>query len=126
MEDMRALLRSSLGKSLRALSPLDRLAAAWPVACGRAMAAHGTLTSFEEARLTIVVSDAAWLRQMSSLRGTLLAELRRIASVDLREIHFEIAGAARPAADPRAAATPARPGPESTAKPPRTGKLEKA
>ena len=41
MEDLKALLRSTLAESLKALSEEDRLAAAWPVACGRALAAHG-------------------------------------------------------------------------------------
>lgn len=95
MEDMRSLLRGSLAKSLSALSPLDRLSAAWPVACGRAMAGRGSLASFAEGRLTIEVADAAWLVQMSAMRAQLLGELRRIASVDLREIHFEVHGQAR-------------------------------
>jgi hypothetical protein len=41
MERMRDVLRGSLGRSLRALPEEDRLAAAWPVACGSALAGHG-------------------------------------------------------------------------------------
>ena len=37
MEGMRGLLRGSLGRSLEAMQEVDRLAAAWPVACGSAM-----------------------------------------------------------------------------------------
>ena len=41
MQGMRDVLRGSLGRSLRELPDEDRLAAAWPVACGSALAGHG-------------------------------------------------------------------------------------
>ena len=43
MERMRDVLRGSLARSLRELSAEDRLAAAWPVACGPSLAAHAEL-----------------------------------------------------------------------------------
>ena len=103
MEGMRALLRGSLGKSLATLTPLDRLAAAWPVACGSALAARGELLALEEGRLTIRVADAAWLDQMRAMRQHLTGELARIAAVELREIHFE-GGNERPRAGARPSA----------------------
>ena len=103
MQGMRELLRGSLGKSLSGLTPVDRLAAAWPVACGRSMAEHGVVKEFAEGRVVIEVADAAWLLQMRAMSGQLLGELRRIAAVELREIHFEQAGKVRPG--------PLKPGP---------------
>ena len=90
MEDMRGVLRRSLGRSLHALSDLDRLAAAWPVACGRAMAGHGEITGFFEGTVAIAVSDAAWLSQMMSMRSQLQREMARIARVKVTAIHFEV------------------------------------
>ena len=95
MQGMRELLRSSLGKSLSALSPADKLSAAWPVACGRSMAEHGTVMEYADGCLTIEVGDRTWLQQMLAMRGQLTAELRRIASVELREIHFQMSGSSR-------------------------------
>lgn len=89
MEGMRTLLRGSLGKSLATLTPFDRLAAAWPVACGSALASRGELLAFEDGRLTVRVADATWLDQMRAMRQRLTGELARIAAVELREIHFE-------------------------------------
>lgn len=106
MEGMRALLRGSLGKSLSTLGQLDRLAAAWPVACGAAMAAHGEVLAFADGVLTIRVADAVWLDQMRAMRLRLTGELARIAAVPLREIHFE-------GANDRAS-TPARVAPETS------------
>jgi hypothetical protein len=90
MEGMRAMLRGTLGRSLAALGEVDRLAAAWPVACGRAMAEHGEIVAVFEGTVTVAVSDETWLRQMMSMRSQLQAELARIAKVKLTGIHFEM------------------------------------
>ncbi len=95
---MRDVLKKSLGRSLATMPELDRLAAAWPVACGKAMAARGAITAFAEGRVTVRVDDPAWLDQMRSMQGALQHELARIAEVPLTGIHFESGGAA-----PRAA-----------------------
>jgi hypothetical protein len=89
MEGMRDLLKGSLGRSLAALSEEDRLAAAWPVACGKIMAEHGVIVGYAEGVIRVEVSDAAWLRQLLSMRGQLAAEMARIAKVRVTEIHFE-------------------------------------
>ena len=89
LDGMWEMLRSSLGRSLQALKEEDRLAAAWPVACGKAMAEKGHVVGFEDGVVRIEVEDAAWLRQLMSLRGQLAAELARISGVRVSEIHFE-------------------------------------
>ena len=89
MEGMRDLLKCALGRSLAGLSEEDRLAAAWPVACGRMMAEHGTVVGYAEGVVRVEVSDAAWLRQLMSMRGQLAREMARIAAVKVTEIHFE-------------------------------------
>jgi len=90
MQGIRDVLRGSLAHSLRALSDADRLASAWPVACGSAMAAHGEVVAFEHGILSIQVSDNTWLSQMISMRTHLRNELARIAAVPVTEIHFEL------------------------------------
>ena len=87
---MRELLKGSLGRSLEGMSEEDRLAASWPVACGKAMAGHGTIASYTDGVVRVDVVDGAWLRQMMSMRGQLTGELARIAGVRVREIHFEV------------------------------------
>jgi len=90
MENMRSILRGTLGRSLQALSDEDRLAAAWPVACGRAMAEHGEIAGFFEGTVTVAVSDPAWLAQIMSMRSILQHELARVAKVKVTAIHFEM------------------------------------
>jgi hypothetical protein len=90
LERMRDLLKGSLGRTLGALSDEDRLAAAWPVACGKAMAERGTVMGYADGVVRIQVENRVWLRQLMSMRGQLAGEMSRIAGVRVSEIHFEM------------------------------------
>jgi predicted nucleic acid-binding Zn ribbon protein len=89
LEGMRDLLKASLRRSLGALSDEDRVAAAWPVVCGRAMAERGAVIGYEDGVVRVQVEDGAWLRQLVSMRLQLAVEMARIAGVKVSEIHFE-------------------------------------
>jgi hypothetical protein len=90
MEDMRTLLRGTLGRSLQAMRPEDKLAAAWPVACGKAMAERGTVVGYVDGEVWIEVEEGAWLRQMMSMQGQLAGQMGRIAGVKVSRIHFKV------------------------------------
>ncbi|HEX9201889.1 MAG TPA: DciA family protein [Acidobacteriaceae bacterium] len=91
METMRDLLRGNLAGTLRGIREEDRLAAAWTVACGKAMADHGTVIGFAQGIVRIEVADAAWMQQMLSLRGVLARDMARIAGLPVAAIEFELA-----------------------------------
>lgn len=90
MEGIRDLLRSTLRKSMSAASAEDRLAAAWPLVCGKAMATHGSVQGYEGEMVQIEVSDDLWLRQMKSVETRLVAGLAQVADVKVRGIHFKV------------------------------------
>jgi hypothetical protein len=90
MEAMRDVLRGTLAESLRGIGEEDRLAAAWTVACGCAMAGHGRVVSYDAGVVRIEVADAVWLRQMISLGSVLERELARIAGLPVKGIEFEL------------------------------------
>ena len=90
MEAMRELLRGSIGRSLRAMRDEDRLAAAWAIACGRAMAERGAVVGYEGGVVRIEAANAVWMGQMISLRGTLARDMARIAGLPVSGIHFEL------------------------------------
>ncbi len=89
LEGMRDLLKGSLARSLDALSDQDRLAAAWPVACGKAMAERGIVVGYADGIVRVQVEDDAWLQQLTSMHRQLAGEMARIAEVTVSEIHFE-------------------------------------
>jgi predicted nucleic acid-binding Zn ribbon protein len=90
MEVMRDVLKSAMSRSLRSLQQDERLAAAWVVACGRAMAEHGAVVGYAEGTVEVEVSAGAWLEQMKSMREELTTELARIAGVPVTGIHFVV------------------------------------
>ena len=90
MDSMRDFLKRNLARSLDTLPPADRLTAAWPIACGKAMADRGHITGFENGIVRIVVENSVWLEQMRSMHGVLQAELAKIAGVKIDRIHFEV------------------------------------
>jgi hypothetical protein len=89
LEGMRDLLKGSLGRSLEGLREEDRLAAAWPVACGKALAGRGVIVGYTDGVVRVRVEDGAWLQQLMSMRRQLAREMARIAGVRVSEIHFE-------------------------------------
>ena len=90
MEGMRDLLRGNLGRSLKAMREIDRLAAAWPVACGVALAERGAVVGYDAGVVQVEVVSAAWLQQMMALRTVLVREMGKIAEVRVTGIHFEV------------------------------------
>lgn len=90
MEGMRSLLRNSMARSLQTLPPEDRLAAAWPVACGKAMAERGAVVGYVDGEVWLEVQEGAWLKQMMSMQGQLAGQMSRIAGVKVSRIHFKV------------------------------------
>jgi hypothetical protein len=91
MQNMRDLLRSSLGRSLRELSELDRLSAAWPVAAGSALAARAQVVALDQERVVhLAVASREWMQPLLHVRSVLQHDLARIACVRLTGIHFEV------------------------------------
>jgi predicted nucleic acid-binding Zn ribbon protein len=91
---MRDLLRSSLLKSMRSLGSLDRLAMAWPVVAGHAIAERSSVAELNGSVATVVVSgDDAWLDQMRRMTPQLRGDLAKVSGVTLTDILFLAADA---------------------------------
>ncbi len=105
MQALRDLLRSSLRKSLSGLEPLDRLASAWPVAAGHAIAERSTVTRLEGTIAMVeVAGGAVWLRQLREMTPQLRGDLAKISGVPLTDILFVAPGpprSSRESAGPR-------------------------
>ena len=88
MQSMRDVLKQSLGRSLQGLPEIDRLTAAWPVACGRALALRARLYAYDSGVVHLEVEDPVWFDQLSAMQPVLERELARIAEVKVTAIHF--------------------------------------
>jgi hypothetical protein len=89
MDNMRDMLKKNLARSLGAHTVADRLQAAWPVACGKAMAARGEIVGFEHGVVEVRVQDVTWLDQFRSMGPVLQSDLAKIAGVKIIGIHFQ-------------------------------------
>lgn len=89
MQGMREMLRGSLGRSLKTLPEEDRLAAAWPVAAGSALAARAEIAGYDEGEVTLLVRGAEWMEPLAQMRLVLQSELARIAGVPVSTIHLK-------------------------------------
>lgn len=97
MQSLRDILRSSLRTSLNGLTPLDRLATAWPVAAGHAIAERSTVARLEGTQAAVQVNDAAWLSELRANTPQLVTDLGRISGVPLTDILFFAEGPGAPA-----------------------------
>ncbi len=88
LEGVRDLLNTCLARSLEALTEEDKLAAAWPVACGAIVAQRGAVIGYADGVVQLQVVDEVWMLQMISMRGRLARDMGRIAGVKVSEIHF--------------------------------------
>ncbi len=88
MQSLRDILRSSLRTSLGALTPLDRLAAAWPVAAGHAIAERSSVVRLEGTQAVIEVRDPVWLAELRANTPRLVTDLARVSGVTLTDILF--------------------------------------
>jgi hypothetical protein len=90
LENMRDVLKRTLGRSLQTLPDEDRLAAAWPVVCGRALAEHGTVAGYADGIVWVQVRDETWRQQFMAMHGQLASEMGRVAGVKVTAIHWEV------------------------------------
>jgi hypothetical protein len=88
MEDLKSILRGSFAKSLGALNDEDKVAAAWPVACGSVLASRGVVVGYTVGVMRVEVPSGAWMREMMSVRAKLEHEIARISGVRIVKIEF--------------------------------------
>lgn len=73
------------------MEPGDRLAAAWTVVCGPALAGRGTVVGYEQQVLYVAVQDATWQAQMRSMGAVLARQVAQSSGLPVKDIQFEVA-----------------------------------
>lgn len=86
MQLMRDILWRSLAKSLSTLTPLDRLAAAWPVVAGHATAARSAVVHYEGGCVTVAAATEEWRQQLTSSAIRLRGDLQRVSGATVTDI----------------------------------------
>jgi len=101
-----------------AITPEERACAAWPAAVGEKIAAKTRVRGLVRDTLVVEVEDIVWQRQLTTLRGQILANLKialgpkEVTSLDLRPMVQRRAPQSETEVRPENTETPERLGPQ--------------
>ncbi|HEY6307941.1 MAG TPA: DciA family protein [Candidatus Angelobacter sp.] len=88
MEPVRAGLRKIAGELLRSRPPEEAVELAWPLVCGKEVAARTRAAAFAEGSLTVEVPDATWRAQLQSFAPRYLSSFTELLGPVVREVRF--------------------------------------
>lgn len=92
MEPIRTGLRRVMHDLLANQPVQEAVALAWPLVCGKDVAARTRILSLAEGRLTIEVPDAAWRSQLSAFTPRYVSGFAELIGAVVREVQFKAVG----------------------------------
>jgi hypothetical protein len=94
MESIRTGLRNVMKDLLRAQPLEDAVIMAWPVVCGKDVAARTKALLFAHAVVTVEVPDAAWRKQLMSFASRYISAYEALLGQVVKEVRFKVATSA--------------------------------
>jgi Dna[CI] antecedent, DciA len=91
MESARTGLRNIAAELLRSRPVEESAMLAWPLVCGREVAARTRALAFAEGALTVEVPDATWRAQLMSFAPRYLSHFTELLGPVVREVRFKTA-----------------------------------
>ena len=88
MEQIRTGLRSIMADLLRTRTPEEAVVLAWPLVCGKEVAARTQATEFVEGVLRVKADDPSWRNQLVPFVPRYLSGFRELLGDLVREIRF--------------------------------------
>jgi predicted nucleic acid-binding Zn ribbon protein len=105
--DQAAKLLAQFQDAARCLSPAHVVAALWPRAVGKTVAAHSRVDSLWEGRLHVSVDDEVWRENLTTLASQIVAQVNKAAGgTVVQQVRFRVGIPKRPPG--RAGELPAR------------------
>jgi Dna[CI] antecedent DciA-like protein len=90
MESARTGLRQIVSDLLRSRPPEEAVMLAWPLVCGKEVAARSNPLTFGEGTLLVEVPDATWRSQLQSFAPRYLAEYQNLLGPMVRRVEFKL------------------------------------
>ena len=90
MESVRTGLRQIMQDLLRARPPEEAVLMAWPLVCGKEVAARTTAASFSDGTLTVEVSDVSWRNQLQSFAPRYLSGYEGLLGQAVKSVQFKV------------------------------------
>jgi hypothetical protein len=90
MEPVRNGLRHIMAEFLRKQPPHEAVLLAWPLVCGKEVAARSQAIAFYEGTLEVEVPDTAWRNQLQSFASRYLNEYANLLGPVVRSVEFKL------------------------------------
>ena len=91
MEPVRTGLRNIMSELLRSRPAEEAVVLAWPLVCGKEVAARTRAVSFSEGNLIVEVADAAWRNQLAAFAPRYISGFAEIFGPLVSVLRFQIA-----------------------------------
>lgn len=91
MEHASPGLRRIMAGQLRRCPPEEAAVLAWPVVCGKEVAARTRAVGFADGSLTVEVPDATWRSQLAAFIPRYVSGFAELIGPVVREIRFKAA-----------------------------------
>jgi len=90
MESVRTGLRQIMQDLLRAQPAEEAVALAWPLVCGKEVAARTQPVSFRDGSLIVEVPDATWRKQLESFAPRYISSYESLLGSVVKDMHFKV------------------------------------
>ena len=90
MEAVRTGLRQIMQDLLRSRPPEEAVLLAWPLVCGKEVAARTTAVSFSDGALTVEVADVSWRNQLQSFAPRYLSGYEGLLGQVVKSVQFKV------------------------------------
>jgi Dna[CI] antecedent, DciA len=90
MEAVRTGLRHIMQDLLRARPAEEAVILAWPLVCGKEVAARTQAVSFHEGSLLVEVPDTTWRNQLKSFASRYISSYESLLGSVVKDMHFTI------------------------------------
>ena len=90
MQSVRTGLRNILNDLLRACPPEEAAVLAWPLVCGKEVAARSRAVNFSDGSLTVEVADAVWRSQLQSFAARYVNGYQDLLGPLVQRVEFKI------------------------------------
>jgi len=90
MEPVRTGLRQIMSDLLRVRPAEEAVILAWPLVCGKEVAARTQAVSFSEGNLIVEVADSAWRNQLQSFASRYISGYENLLGPVVKDMQFTI------------------------------------
>src|SRR6185437_11773581 len=90
MESVRTGLRQIMQDLLRTRPAEEAVLLAWPLVCGKEVAARTTAAAFSDGTLTVEVSDVSWRNQLQSFAPRYLSGYEGLLGQVVKSVQFKV------------------------------------